>query len=124
MTSLISAHSEHHESRFIERKSTEASPPLDVISRRPDLYGNTHRVGHDIMADWHSILSMVDIASNLWQWAHNDTGLGGFYNDMDVSAGTAPRSLLLLVRLRLTHLLAGCRCWRLGIRATSRTTWT
>ena len=70
--------------------STEASPPLDVISRRPDLYGNTHRVGHDIMADWHSILSMVDIASNLWQWAHNDTGLGGFYNDMDVSAGHGP----------------------------------
>ena len=64
--------------------STESSPPLDVISKRPDLYGNTHRVGHDIMADWHSILSMVDIASNLHQWAHNDTGHGGFFNDCEL----------------------------------------
>ena len=65
--------------------STEASPPLDIISKRPDLYGNTHRVGHDIMADWHSVLSMVDIASNLHEWAHNDTGdgRGGFFNDLE-----------------------------------------
>jgi hypothetical protein len=35
------------------------------------------------MADWHSILSMVDIASNLHQWAHNDSdGRGGFFNDL------------------------------------------
>jgi hypothetical protein len=64
--------------------STESNPPIDVVSERPDLYGNTHRVGHDIMADWHSILSMVDIAANLHQFAHNDSGLGGFFNDMDM----------------------------------------
>lgn len=64
--------------------STESNPPVDVVSKRPDLYGNTHRVGHDIMADWHSILSMVDIASNLHAFAHNDTGLGGFFFDLDM----------------------------------------
>lgn len=64
--------------------STEAGPNLTAMSERPDLYGNTHRSGHDSEPEWHSILSQYDIASGLFQHAHNDSGNGGFFNDMDM----------------------------------------
>ena len=54
------------------------------MSARPDLYGNTHRSGHDAEPDWHSVTSQYDIAAELWRFAHNDTGHGGFFNDMDM----------------------------------------
>jgi hypothetical protein len=64
--------------------STESNPDISAVSARPDLYGNTHRVGHDIMATWHSMLSEVDAAAGLWPFAHNDSGHGGFFNDLDM----------------------------------------
>ena len=45
-------------------------------------YGNARRIGHDIDAAWLSMLSLVDLGSGLWHWAHNDTGGGGWWNDL------------------------------------------
>jgi hypothetical protein len=36
-------------------------------------YGNAKRVGHDISAHWISMLSLVDLGSGLWVYAHNAT---------------------------------------------------
>jgi hypothetical protein len=39
-------------------------------------------------------MTQMDIASNLWGLVHNDTGHGGYYNDLDmlqIGQGTARR---------------------------------
>ena len=54
--------------------TTEASPNLTRHAERPDLYGNSHRTGHDSQPAWGSVMTQMDIASNLWGMAHNDTG--------------------------------------------------
>lgn len=45
--------------------------------------GNAKRVGHDISPSWLSMMSLVDIGSGLWPFAHNSTGQGGWWNDLD-----------------------------------------
>lgn len=52
-------------------------------------YGNMRRVGHDITSNWKSMVSLVDIASNLWPYARNDTNstYGGWFNDLDMVGG-------------------------------------
>lgn len=55
--------------------------------------GNAHRVGHDIQPLFMSALSEADIASGLWQLAHNATNAtnGGWYNDLDIlEVGNGP----------------------------------
>ena len=39
-------------------------------------YGQSKRIGHDISAHWRSMLSLVDIASGLWPFAHNGSAPG------------------------------------------------
>ena len=51
--------------------TTEASPNLTRHSERPDLYGNSHRTGHDSQPAWGSVMTQMDIASNLWGLVHN-----------------------------------------------------
>lgn len=48
--------------------------------------GNAKRVGHDISPLWMSMLSLVDIGSGLWKYAHNatDAGVDGWFNDLDI----------------------------------------
>eukprot|EP01046_Picozoa_sp_COSAG06_P047862 COSAG06_NODE_7043_length_2660_cov_32.333073_2_plen_109_part_00 len=43
-------------------------------------HGNARRVAHDISAVWLSMISLVDLGSGLWKFAHNDTGNGGWWN--------------------------------------------
>jgi hypothetical protein len=49
-------------------------------------YGNAKRVGHDISPLWMSMVSLVDIGSGLWPYAHNSTNstVGGWWNDLDM----------------------------------------
>jgi alpha-galactosidase len=47
-------------------------------------HGNARRIGHDIDAIWLSMVSLVDLGSGLWHFAHNDTGNGGWWNDFDM----------------------------------------
>ena len=46
-------------------------------------YGNAKRVGHDISPVWMSMVSLVDIGSGLWMWAHNSTNstVGGWWSE-------------------------------------------
>lgn len=48
--------------------------------------GNAKRVGHDISPNWMSMVSLVDIGSGLWVYAHNSTSsqYGGWWNDLDM----------------------------------------
>eukprot|EP00698_Gefionella_okellyi_P000857 TRINITY_DN10753_c0_g1_i1.p1 TRINITY_DN10753_c0_g1~~TRINITY_DN10753_c0_g1_i1.p1 ORF type:complete len:696 (+),score=95.09 TRINITY_DN10753_c0_g1_i1:1288-3375(+) len=66
--------------------SVEGEPPVEIVSRGG--YGNMRRVGHDIQAYWRSMVSLVDIGSGLWSYAHNAsmsaTGGGGWWNDLDM----------------------------------------
>ena len=45
---------------------------------------NTKRVGHDNIPTWGSMLTEIDLASGLHIYAHNDTGNGSFFNDLDM----------------------------------------
>jgi hypothetical protein len=47
------------------------------------VYGNARRVGHDIEAGWISMITLVDIGSGLWPYAHTDLGQGSFFNWLD-----------------------------------------
>jgi hypothetical protein len=49
-------------------------------------YGNAKRVGHDISPFWMSMVSLVDIGSGLWPYAHNSSNatVGGWWNDLDM----------------------------------------
>ena len=50
-------------------------------------------LGTDIGPQWLSMTSLVDIGSGLWGFAHNDTGSGGWWNDLDVSAAACSSSV-------------------------------
>eukprot|EP00928_Gymnodinium_smaydae_P042121 TRINITY_DN28410_c0_g1_i1.p1 TRINITY_DN28410_c0_g1~~TRINITY_DN28410_c0_g1_i1.p1 ORF type:complete len:720 (+),score=80.71 TRINITY_DN28410_c0_g1_i1:42-2162(+) len=62
----------------------EGSPNISLVSAHPNRYGGSHRVAHDIMATWFSVLSEVDAASGLHHFVHADNGYGSFYNDLDM----------------------------------------
>ena len=71
--------------------TVEGDPDDALITRGG--YGNAKRVGHDISPIWMSMVSLVDIGSGLWMWAHNSTNstVGGFWNDLDmIEVGNAP----------------------------------
>ena len=61
--------------------SVEGDP--DTATASAGGYGNSKRVGHDITASWTSMVSLVDMASGLWKFAHNATNetLGGWWNE-------------------------------------------
>ena len=44
------------------------------------------RVGHDITPVWKNMVSLVDMGSGLWPFAHNstNTSFGGYWNDLDM----------------------------------------
>eukprot|EP00048_Salpingoeca_helianthica_P017050 m.235436 g.235436 ORF g.235436 m.235436 type:complete len:700 (-) comp20068_c0_seq1:45-2144(-) len=62
--------------------SIEGMPDITVVSKGG--HGNARRVGHDIGASYLSMISLVDVGSGLHVYAHNDTGFGGFWNDLDM----------------------------------------
>ena len=64
--------------------STESTPNVTAMSARPDLYGNMWRSGHDSVPSWGSVMSQANLAANLHGLAHNDSGRGGFFNDLDL----------------------------------------
>jgi hypothetical protein len=69
--------------------SIEGSPGAAVVSAGG--HGNMLRVGHDIMPFWLSMVSLIDIGSGLWPYAHTDTGTGSFWNDLDmIEVGNEP----------------------------------
>eukprot|EP00756_Hemistasia_phaeocysticola_P066549 Hpha_TRINITY_DN9306_c0_g1::TRINITY_DN9306_c0_g1_i1::g.25915::m.25915/K07407/E3.2.1.22B, galA, rafA; alpha-galactosidase len=98
--------------------SVEGNPDVAAVSANPSKYGNTRRVGHDIMATWYSMLSLVDTGSGLWPFAHNDTGLGGYFNDLDImelgnighfrDAGDRSRSHFTMWVVMKAPILLGC----------------
>lgn len=49
-----------------------------------NMCGNAKRVGHDIQPSFTNMISLVDIDSGLWPFAHNSTGDGGWWNDADM----------------------------------------
>jgi len=59
--------------------TVEANPTDAIITLGG--YGNAKRVGHDISPNWFSMVSLVDIGSNLWPYAHNSTNatFGGWW---------------------------------------------
>ncbi len=59
--------------------TVEGNPDDDLITKGG--YGNAKRVGHDINANWLSMVSLVDIGSGLWPFAHNssNTTVGGWW---------------------------------------------
>ena len=83
----------------------EGQPPFPEVA--DGKHGNARRVGHDIGPQWLSMTSLVDIGSGLWSFAHNDTGSGGWWNDLDVRqpAAFVVRSLwslcVCLLRLKV-----------------------
>eukprot|EP01052_Picozoa_sp_SAG31_P009895 SAG31_NODE_530_length_14420_cov_4.259968_11_plen_381_part_00 len=56
--------------------TVEGQPPFPAVA--DGKHGNARRVGHDITSQWLSMISLVDIGSNLHHFAHNDTGAGGW----------------------------------------------
>jgi alpha-galactosidase len=49
-------------------------------------FGNAKRVGHDIIPTWRSAISLVDIGSGLWPYAHGilSDGTPAFWTDLDM----------------------------------------
>ena len=64
--------------------SVEGAPDVRVITKGG--YGNSKRVGHDISPEWMSMVSLVDIGSGIWPFAHNssDPAYGGWFSDLDM----------------------------------------
>jgi len=64
--------------------TVEGQPDVRVITHGG--YGNAKRVGHDITSSWTSMVSLVDVGSGLWPYAHNSTNasVGGYWNDLDM----------------------------------------
>jgi alpha-galactosidase len=63
----------------------EGGPNISEVST--GCCGQARRVGHDISADWVSMISLVDQASGLWVYAHNGSRstvqpAQGFWNDL------------------------------------------
>lgn len=73
--------------------TVEGSPDNTICSVQGGC-GNAKRVGHDISPQFMSMLSLVDIGSGLWPFAHNATQnatAGGWYNDLDMlEIGNSP----------------------------------
>lgn len=64
--------------------SIEGEPPIANCSAGG--FGNMRRVGHDLN-DWYkSAVSLVDLGSGLWPYAHSDVNKsdGGFWNDFEI----------------------------------------
>ena len=65
--------------------SIEGAPNISEVYRGG--HGNARRVGHDIGATWLSMVSLIDIGSGLWPFAHNGSksasGRESFWNDLD-----------------------------------------
>lgn len=59
----------------------EGQPNISVVYT--GAFGNGRRVGHDINANWPSMITLVDIGSGLWPYAHTDQGSGSFFNWLD-----------------------------------------
>jgi len=59
----------------------EGQPDITAVYQGE--FGNGRRVGHDISPSWYSMISLVDIGSGLWPYAHTDTGKGSFFNWLD-----------------------------------------
>ena len=55
----------------------EGQPPFPEAA--DGRFGDVRRVGHDINANWSSMLSLVDIGSGLWPYARP-----GFFNDLEM----------------------------------------
>ena len=72
---------------------TVEANPVDVVISKGG-YGNAKRVGHDIKPFFANMLSLADIGSGLWPFAHNATGYeryGGWWNDLDmIEIGNGP----------------------------------
>ena len=49
-------------------------------------YGNSLRVGHDITPRWANAISLVDMGSGWWKYAHNSSNasIGGWHTDLDM----------------------------------------
>lgn len=64
--------------------TVEGEPDVRVITYGG--YGNAKRVGHDIEPAWKSMVSLVDIGSGLWPYAHGaiNASVGGWWNDLDM----------------------------------------
>ncbi len=72
--------------------TVEGSPDNTLCSGQGGC-GNAKRVGHDISPNYMSMLSLVDIGSGLWPFAHNATNAtqGGWFNDLDmIEVGNSP----------------------------------
>ena len=71
---------------------TVEGDPDDALMSRGGL-GNAKRVGHDISPVFNSMLSLVDIGSGLWSYAHGSINktFGGYFNDLDmIEVGNLP----------------------------------
>lgn len=72
--------------------TVEGNP--SVLAMSAGGYGNARRVGHDINAHFQSMLTLVDIGSGLWPYAHNASVSpirAGYWNDLDMlETGNAP----------------------------------
>ena len=55
----------------------EGQPPFPEAA--DGRFGDVRRVGHDINANWSSMLSLVDIGSGLWPYARP-----GYFNDLEM----------------------------------------
>jgi alpha-galactosidase len=64
--------------------SVEGEPPIQNFSLGG--HGQMRRVGHDITSNWKSAVSLVDIASGLWPYAHNASApyADGSWMDLDM----------------------------------------
>jgi hypothetical protein len=63
------------------------STNITAVSEDPMRYGNLRIPGRDMFESWTSLVSAIDGAAGLWRFAHNDTGRGGFWNELDVLVG-------------------------------------
>lgn len=91
--------------------SVEGDPDVRVITYGG--YGNMKRVGHDISPSWKSMLSLVDIGSGLWPYAHNcsNVSVGGWWNDLDmleVGNGDFSATATQGTRMAQTHFAMWC----------------
>ena len=57
-------------------------------------------------------MTQMDIAANLWGLVHNDTGHGGYYNDLDSAMVMLSRCVSLYVSL--TPRVSRLQCFRSG----------
>ena len=64
--------------------SIEGEPPVANCSAGG--FGNMRRVGHDLVDMYKSAVSLVDLGSGLWSFAHPDLNRseGGFWNDLEI----------------------------------------